>query len=34
MDQVGDDGKTRPPEQFNRVLSLEDAVAKPLPDSY
>jgi catechol 2,3-dioxygenase-like lactoylglutathione lyase family enzyme len=34
MDQVGDDGKTRPPEQFNRVRSLEDAVAKPLPDSY
>ena len=34
MDQVGDDGKTRPPEQFNRVTSLEDAIAKPLPDTY
>jgi catechol 2,3-dioxygenase-like lactoylglutathione lyase family enzyme len=31
MDQVGPDGKTRPPEQFNRVRTLEDAVAQPLP---
>jgi catechol 2,3-dioxygenase-like lactoylglutathione lyase family enzyme len=34
MDQVGPDGKTRPPEQFDRVGSLEDSVARPLPDSY
>lgn len=34
MDQVGPDGKVRPPEQFNRVKSLEDAVAQPLPDHY
>jgi catechol 2,3-dioxygenase len=31
MDQVGPDGRVRPPEQFNRVKSLEDAVAQPLP---
>ena len=31
MDQVGADGRTRPPEQFDRVSSLEDAVARPLP---
>ncbi|HEV8021092.1 MAG TPA: VOC family protein [Candidatus Lustribacter sp.] len=34
MDQVGPDGKVRPPEQFDRVKSLEDAVARPLPDHY
>jgi catechol 2,3-dioxygenase-like lactoylglutathione lyase family enzyme len=34
MDQVGADGRVRPPEQFNRVKSLEDAVAQPLPDHY
>jgi catechol 2,3-dioxygenase-like lactoylglutathione lyase family enzyme len=34
MDQIGPDGKTRPPEQFDRVKSLEDAVARPLPDTY
>lgn len=30
MDQVGDDGRVRPPEQWIRVRSLEEAVAKPL----
>ena len=34
MDQVGADGKTRPAEQFDRVGSLEDSVARPLPDIY
>jgi catechol 2,3-dioxygenase-like lactoylglutathione lyase family enzyme len=34
MDQVGDDGKTRPMTQINRVKSLEDAVAQPLPETY
>jgi catechol 2,3-dioxygenase-like lactoylglutathione lyase family enzyme len=34
MDQVGPDGKTRPPEQFDRVRTLEDAVARPLPEHY
>jgi catechol 2,3-dioxygenase-like lactoylglutathione lyase family enzyme len=34
MDQVGPDNKTRPPEQFDRVSSLEDSVARPLPESY
>ena len=34
MDQVGADGHTRPATQFNRVSSLEDAVAKPLPDRW
>ena len=34
MDQVGPDGRTRPAEQFNRVTTLEDAVAQPLPDRW
>jgi len=34
MDQVGEDGHTRPATQFNRVKSLEDAVAQPLPESW
>jgi catechol 2,3-dioxygenase-like lactoylglutathione lyase family enzyme len=34
MDQVGPDGKTRPAEQFNRVRSLEDSVAQPLPERW
>jgi catechol 2,3-dioxygenase-like lactoylglutathione lyase family enzyme len=34
MDQVGPDGHTRPAEQFNRVTSLEAAVAQPLPETY
>jgi catechol 2,3-dioxygenase-like lactoylglutathione lyase family enzyme len=34
MDQVGEDGKTRPHEQFDRVSTLEDSVARPLPTSY
>ena len=34
MDQIGPDGKSRPAEQHDRVKSLEDAVARPLPDTY
>lgn len=34
MDQVGTDGRSRPAEQFDRVKSLEDAVARPLPKSW
>jgi catechol 2,3-dioxygenase-like lactoylglutathione lyase family enzyme len=34
MDQVGPDGKSRPKEQHNRVKTLEEAVAQPLPDSW
>jgi catechol 2,3-dioxygenase-like lactoylglutathione lyase family enzyme len=34
MDQVGPDGRVRPPEQFNRVRSLEDATAQPLPERW
>ena len=34
MDQVGDDGRSRPAEQFYRARSLEEAVANPLPESY
>jgi hypothetical protein len=34
MDQVGPDGHTRPAEQFNRVTTLEDAIAQPLPDTW
>jgi catechol 2,3-dioxygenase-like lactoylglutathione lyase family enzyme len=34
MDQVGPDGKSRPAEQHDRVKSLEDAIARPLPDTY
>jgi catechol 2,3-dioxygenase-like lactoylglutathione lyase family enzyme len=34
MDQVGADGHTRPAEQFNRVKSLEEAVAQPLPERW
>jgi catechol 2,3-dioxygenase-like lactoylglutathione lyase family enzyme len=34
MDQVGPDGRVRPPEQFNRVGSLEDAIAQPLPERW
>jgi catechol 2,3-dioxygenase-like lactoylglutathione lyase family enzyme len=31
MDQVGWDGKSRPPEQWRRCKSLEEVVANPLP---
>ena len=34
MDQVGTDGKSRPSSQWSRVTSLEDAVAKPLPQGW
>jgi catechol 2,3-dioxygenase-like lactoylglutathione lyase family enzyme len=31
MDQIDERGVSRPPEQWNRVGSLEEAAAKPLP---
>ncbi len=34
MDQVDETGRTRPPEQFHRVKSLEDAIANPLPKTW
>jgi catechol 2,3-dioxygenase len=34
MDQVGPDGRSRPASQWNRVKSLEEAVAQPLPPSW
>lgn len=32
MDQIGEDGRSRPASQFRRASSLEDAVANPLPE--
>jgi catechol 2,3-dioxygenase-like lactoylglutathione lyase family enzyme len=34
MDQVAEDGRSRPAEQFRRATSLEAAVAEPLPPSW
>jgi catechol 2,3-dioxygenase-like lactoylglutathione lyase family enzyme len=34
MDQIGPDGKSRPASQWDRVKTLEDAVARPLPSSW
>lgn len=34
MDQIGEDGRLRPPEQFHRVKSLEEAVENPLPEKW
>ena len=34
MDQVGPDGRLRPVEQFRRALTLEDAVANPVPATW
>jgi catechol 2,3-dioxygenase-like lactoylglutathione lyase family enzyme len=34
MDQIGEDGRLRPQEQFHRVQTLEDAVANPLPEKW
>lgn len=34
MDQIGDDGRTRPPSHFIRADSLEDAVARPVPKTW
>jgi catechol 2,3-dioxygenase-like lactoylglutathione lyase family enzyme len=31
MDQVGSDGKPRPPEQWSRAVTLEAALENPLP---
>lgn len=32
MDQIGEDGRSRPAEQFRRASSLEEAVANPVPE--
>jgi len=34
MDQIGPDGTSRPASQWDRVKTLEDAVARPLPGSW
>lgn len=34
MDQIGEDGRSRPAEQFRRASSLEEAVANPLPERW
>ena len=34
MDQIGDDGRSRPADQFRRVEGLEDALAETLPESW
>ncbi|MGA2393767.1 MAG: VOC family protein [Candidatus Lustribacter sp.] len=34
MDQIGADGKVRPASQWDRVKTLEDAVERPLPESW
>ncbi len=31
MDQIGPDGKSRPPEEWRRASSLEEAIANPVP---
>lgn len=31
MDQIGEDGRSRPPEEWRRANSLEEAVANPVP---
>ncbi|MFQ5904567.1 MAG: VOC family protein, partial [Candidatus Binatia bacterium] len=31
MDQIGWDGKSRPPEEWRRARSLEEAIANPVP---
>jgi catechol 2,3-dioxygenase-like lactoylglutathione lyase family enzyme len=34
MDQVGDDGRSRPATQFNRQRSLESAIENPIPKTW
>jgi len=34
MDQIGEDGRMRPPSHFNRVNSLEEAIANPVPKTW
>jgi hypothetical protein len=34
MDQVGDDGRLRPPEQFRRAGSLEEARDNPVAEKW
>ncbi len=33
-DQIDETGRTRPPDQFHRVKSLEDAIANPPPKTW
>jgi catechol 2,3-dioxygenase-like lactoylglutathione lyase family enzyme len=34
IDQVGEDGKLRPPSQFRRAASLDEAIANPVPKKW
>ena len=34
LDEIGPDGRARPPEQWRRASSLEDALANPLPATW
>jgi catechol 2,3-dioxygenase len=34
LDQIDESGRRRPAEQFNRVQSLEDAIANPVPETW
>ena len=34
MDQIGEDGRTRPAEQYRPARSLEEAVANPVPRTW
>ncbi len=34
MDQIDGSGRKRPPEQFHRVKSLEDAIENPVPKTW
>jgi catechol 2,3-dioxygenase len=34
MDQIDESGRLRPPEQFRRASSLDEAVATPLPETW
>lgn len=34
MDQVDESGRLRPPEQFSRASTLDEAIANPLPEKW
>ena len=34
MDQIDESGRKRPPDQFHRVKSLEEAIANPVPETW
>lgn len=34
MDQIDESGRSRPPDQYHRVKSLEEAIANPLPETW